>query len=89
MDSQARAWEPANSTHSRETDMSEVEELETKVKNLSTEELAQFREWFLKFANERLNTDVRAAFGLLKAPKSASLEDFEAAIADGPDSTDD
>jgi uncharacterized protein YfaT (DUF1175 family) len=69
--------------------MSEVEELEAKVQSLAAEDFAKFRDWFIDFADRRLRAnDLQASFGLLKARKSASLEDFEAAIA-GTDSDDD
>jgi hypothetical protein len=70
--------------------MSEVEELEAKVQNLTARDFAEFRNWFMKFDSQRSREgDLTASFGLLKAQKSASLKDFEAAIAGGPDSDDD
>ncbi|MEI7824597.1 MAG: hypothetical protein WCI01_04805 [Chlorobiaceae bacterium] len=44
--------------------MSEVEEIELRVKNLSREEFAKFRDWFLELDNEswdkQIATDFRA-----------------------------
>ena len=44
--------------------MSEVEEIERRVQNLSTEEFATFRDWFLELDNEswdkQIATDFRA-----------------------------
>lgn len=69
--------------------MSEVEELEIRVQSLPAVDLAKFHDWYTEFTNRRLLVnDLTASFGLLKARKSVSLEDIEAAIA-GSESDDD
>lgn len=50
--------------------MSEVEELESKVRELPRESLAQFREWFHQFENEQWDRQIEAD---VKAGKFAKL----------------
>ena len=52
--------------------MSEVEELEARVRNLPSERLAQFRKWFYEFENELWDQQIKSDF---KAGKFASLID--------------
>ena len=52
--------------------MSEVEELEARVRNLPSERLAQFRDWFHEFENELWDQQVESDF---KAGKFAGLID--------------
>ena len=60
--------------------MSKIEELEQKVKALSPDELAQFRDWFLEFDwvawDRQLERDVRA--GKLDALAEKTLRDHAA-----------
>jgi len=60
--------------------MSKIEELEQKVRALSPEELARFREWFLEFDwaawDRQLERDVRA--GKLDAMAEKALRDHAA-----------
>ncbi|MGR8979213.1 MAG: hypothetical protein ACU84H_03855 [Gammaproteobacteria bacterium] len=42
--------------------MNEVEELETRVSNLSREEFAKFREWFLQLENEHWDKQIKSDF---------------------------
>jgi hypothetical protein len=60
--------------------MSKIDELEEKVKALSREELAQFREWFLEFDwatwDRKLERDVRA--GKLDAMAEKALTEHAA-----------
>jgi hypothetical protein len=60
--------------------MSKIEELEQKVKALSPDELAQFRDWFLEFDwvawDRQLERDVRA--GKLDALAEKALRDHAA-----------
>ena len=50
--------------------MSEVEELEARVRSLTPERLAQFRDWFHEFENEMWDRQIEAD---AKAGKFASL----------------
>ena len=50
--------------------MSEVEELETRVRNLPSEGLAQFRDWFYEFENDLWDHQIQSDF---KAGKFAGL----------------
>ena len=50
--------------------MNEVEELETRVRSLPSDSLAQFRDWFYEFENEVWDQQIRSDF---KAGKFASL----------------
>jgi hypothetical protein len=52
--------------------MSEVEELEERIRNLPTEGLAQLRDWFYQFDNEFWDRQIQSDF---KAGKFASLID--------------
>jgi hypothetical protein len=52
--------------------MSDVEELEIRVRNLSSESLAQFRNWFHEFENDLWDQQIEADF---KAGKFARLID--------------
>ncbi len=58
--------------------MSEVEEIERRVQNLSTEEFATFRDWFLELNNEswdkQIATDFRA--GKFERLISKAKEEF-------------
>jgi hypothetical protein len=60
--------------------MSKIEELEQKVKALTREELARFREWFLEFDwaawDRQLERDVRG--GKLDAMAEKALRDHAA-----------
>ncbi len=42
--------------------MGEVEELETRIYNLSKEEFAKFREWFLQLENELWDKQIKSDF---------------------------
>ena len=42
--------------------MSEVEEVESRVRNLSQDALAQFREWFHQFENEHWDQQIQADY---------------------------
>jgi hypothetical protein len=42
--------------------MNEVEELETRIRNLPGEELAKFREWFHQFENELWDRQIKSDF---------------------------
>ncbi|MBI4710233.1 MAG: hypothetical protein HY759_03900 [Nitrospirae bacterium] len=42
--------------------MSEVEELESRVRTLPPEDLAKFREWFIKFEDELWDHQIAADF---------------------------
>ena len=46
--------------------MSEVEEVESRVRNLSQDALAQFREWFHGFENEHWDQQIQADFNVGK-----------------------
>lgn len=50
--------------------MSEIEELESRIRNLSKENLAKFRLWFHEFENAQWDKQIEADF---KAGKFASL----------------
>jgi len=52
--------------------MSEVEELETRVRNLPSEGLARFRDWFHEFENELWDHQIQSDF---KAGKFTGLID--------------
>lgn len=52
--------------------MSEVEELESRVRNLPIESLTRFRNWFLEFENELWDHQIQSDF---KAGKFTSLID--------------
>jgi len=52
--------------------MSEVEELEVRIRNLASEDLAQLRDWFYGFENERWDRQIQADF---KAGKFTTLID--------------
>jgi hypothetical protein len=52
--------------------MSEVEELEARVRKLPSEHLAQFRDWFFEFENELWDQQIHAD---LKAGKLDGLID--------------
>lgn len=63
--------------------MSEVEELETRVRNLPGEDFAKFREWFHGFENEvwdeKLKADYQAGkFNQLIARARAEMADGKA-----------
>ena len=65
--------------------MSNVERIEGEIKELSTEELATFREWFAKFDSERwdqqLESDIEV--GKLDAMAERALRDHEAGRSTG------
>ena len=42
--------------------MSEIEEVEVRVRNLSQNALAQFRDWFHEFENDQWDQQIRADF---------------------------
>ncbi|MBF8276918.1 MAG: hypothetical protein HW390_1991 [Candidatus Brocadiaceae bacterium] len=42
--------------------MGEVEELETRIYNLSKEEFAKFRDWFLQLENELWDKQIKSDF---------------------------
>ena len=50
--------------------MSEVEELETRIRNLPSEHLAQLRDWFHQYENELWDQQIQADF---KAGKFTGL----------------
>ena len=52
--------------------MSEVEELEMRIRNLPSEDQAQLRDWFYEFDNELWDRQIQADF---KAGKFTSLID--------------
>ena len=52
--------------------MSEVQELEMRIRNLPSEEQAQLRDWFYEFDNELWDRQIQADF---KAGKFTSLMD--------------
>ena len=52
--------------------MSEVEELEARVRSLPSDALAQFRDWFHEFENEQWDRQIEADF---KAGKFDALID--------------
>ncbi len=49
--------------------MSEVEEIEARIVNLSPENLAQLRDWFHEFENERWDRQIEADFDAGKFDK--------------------
>jgi hypothetical protein len=42
--------------------MSEVEELEVRIRNLPSQELAKFRDWFYQFENELWDQQIKSDF---------------------------
>ncbi len=58
--------------------MSDVEEVEARVRNLSQHALAQFREWFHEFENEHWDQQIQADFnaGKFKELIAAAREEF-------------
>lgn len=63
--------------------MSEVEQLESRVQNLSPEELAKFRAWFLEFDarvwDSQIEADLKA--GKLSGLIAEALADYKAGKA--------
>ncbi len=58
--------------------MSEVEEVESRVRNLSQDALAQFREWFHEFENEHWDQQIQTDFnaGKFKELIAAARQEF-------------
>jgi len=60
--------------------MSEVEQLESRIRNLSPEELAKFRAWFLEFDarvwDQQIEADLKA--GKLSGLIAEALADYKA-----------
>lgn len=58
--------------------MSDVEEVESRVRNLSQNALAQFREWFYEFENEHWDQQIQADFnaGKFKEIIATAREEF-------------
>lgn len=63
--------------------MSEVEQLEQRVKNLPAEDLAKFRAWFIEFDSRRWDQQIEEDFkaGRLDNLISEALEDLKAGRA--------
>ncbi|MEW6681399.1 MAG: hypothetical protein AB1451_00540 [Nitrospirota bacterium] len=63
--------------------MSEVEQLESRIQNLSPEELAKFRAWFLEFDarvwDKQIEADLKA--GKLSGLIAEALADYKAGKA--------
>lgn len=63
--------------------MSEIEKIETRIQNLSAEELAKFRAWFIEFDarvwDEQIEADVKA--GKLKNLAAEALAEYKAGKA--------
>ena len=59
--------------------MSEVEEVEVRVRNLSHSALAQFRDWFHEFENDHWDQQIKADFkaGKFKELIATAREEFE------------
>lgn len=58
--------------------MSDVEEMESRVRNLSPDALAQFREWFHQFENEHWDQQIEADLnaGKLKELIATARDEF-------------
>jgi len=67
----------------KEVKMSEVEELESRVYNLPTEDFAKFRDWFLELENERWDNQIRSDFkaGKFNRLIEKTREEFEKPVA--------
>jgi hypothetical protein len=63
--------------------MSEVEQLESRIQNLSPEELAKFRAWFLEFDARVWDTQIEADLkaGKLSGLIAEALADYKAGKA--------
>jgi hypothetical protein len=63
--------------------MSEVEQLENRIQNLSPEELAKFRAWFLEFDARVWDTQIEADLkaGKLSGLIAEALADYKAGKA--------
>ena len=59
--------------------MSEIEEVEVRVRNLSQDALAQFRDWFHEFENDQWDQQIRADF------KAGKFKDLIATARDEMD----
>jgi hypothetical protein len=59
--------------------MSRIEQVESEIQRMSSEELAQFREWFAEFDNEAWDRQIEAdvSMGKLDALAAEALKDHQ------------
>jgi len=63
--------------------MNRIEQVETEIQRMSLEELAQFREWFAEFDNEKWDRQIEAdvIVGKFDALAAQALRDHERGLS--------